>query len=944
MAIFGEPESEQLSGFSISQHIIDEVLTSGGNELDSPLRIAAYFEKDHTLTENAEFLKSEYHTGGKGFIFGGNRVSIWFDDSGIRIAVGDTVLGGNATLVSWEQAATRIRELLDLGRYMPQSELDKVRGTELKAVADNLWYLRREVEDTYAFLDNELFSGGFPDDTERIAEVLTNPDNLQNIIDAIEKIAAAYEQNNDILRFQSSARLMRTALSGLSDLQRELIVFTADESVSSARPGFITQDEADAVLLRGGDIQHGKFRIYAYFLQEHTAQEKAKFLREEYGIGGFGRTGFDEWHDGQGIAYSRENNHMPYDKVILPWNKVARRIDELIADGRYLTRRELDYIPEYEKDELSRDVYSFYPRQPEELPRPFPHSTDFLDGVKIIREQLDSPERVTDILNSMAAILDNIGGESPQTKERMAEAYRNLTAFQNGTFTLFPTLAPEHRPAEKEYAQIVAPTIVAPVVVNETAEYELQLGATVYIGAEKFEIYAVDDSIVTLTDADAPLFIRDMNRSEFDRKLRENPRNDTLIKKTIAPEIDYELVERIREEMSERGFAVSDELIISGINEYSPYGDYQDISDNIENEYLSDEPQPGYEEWSEPATADNAPETPGVPSDDISAYLPNPDDVRSTVIAELNRKVDLMRNSTDYDKIRESVAYLTSWRDISNFDGVSADVLREQLAAMTDAQAVEWFSDGDWREQLDFVVISDAPAWEQTKRQPRTRTYDAFPGVPMSERNNFRITDDNLGVGVAKEKFRRNVAAIRLLKELELNNRLANSEEQDTLSKYVGWGALSAAFEPNNNSWSDKFDELQDLLSPEEFESARTTTLNAHYTSPVVIKAIYKAIENMGFKSGNILDPGCGIGNFQGLLPDSMNGSQIFGIEIDSLTGRIAQQLYQKNRVTIQGYEKTSLPDSFFDMAIGNVPFGGYGIADKKYDKYKFRIHDYFFA
>ena len=218
------------------------------------------------------------------------------------------------------------------------------------------------------------------------------------------------------------------------------------------------------------------------------------------------------------------------------------------------------------------------------------------------------------------------------------------------------------------------------------------------------------------------------------------------------------------------------------------------------------------------------------------------------------------------------------------------------------------------------------------------------PEIPSSERHNFRITDDHLGEGGARAKFKNNVAAIRTLQEIEFDNRLATPEEQEILSHYVGWGGLPQAFDENNEQWADEFAELYGLLSPEEYEAAKATTLNAHYTSPTVIKAIYQAVENMGFRTGNVLEPSCGIGNFFGLVPESMKDSTLFGVELDSITGRIAQQLYQQNSIAVQGFEDTELPDSFFDLAIGNVPFGSYSLHDKRYDKHRFLIHDYFFA
>lgn len=223
------------------------------------------------------------------------------------------------------------------------------------------------------------------------------------------------------------------------------------------------------------------------------------------------------------------------------------------------------------------------------------------------------------------------------------------------------------------------------------------------------------------------------------------------------------------------------------------------------------------------------------------------------------------------------------------------------------------------------------------------RTEEREPEKP-AEKTNFRITDDALGHGGPKAKFRMNMDAIRTLQTIEFEQRLATPEEQEVLSRYVGWGSLPQVFEENNAAWADEFRELYETLSPEEYEAARASVLNAHYTSPTVIKAMYAAIEKMGFRMGNILEPSCGIGNFFGLLPESMAGSRLYGVELDSLTGRIAKQLYQNANIAIQGYEATSLPDSFFDVAIGNVPFGDYGVADKRYDKNRFLIHDYFFA
>lgn len=235
------------------------------------------------------------------------------------------------------------------------------------------------------------------------------------------------------------------------------------------------------------------------------------------------------------------------------------------------------------------------------------------------------------------------------------------------------------------------------------------------------------------------------------------------------------------------------------------------------------------------------------------------------------------------------------------------------------------------------------PVFEK-KKGNKIRSFDIHPEIPISDRNQFKITNDNLGEGSPREKFNNNVEAIRVLKKCEEENRFATPQEQEILSKYVGWGGLPQAFDEKDYSWSNEYSILKNLLDEKEYSQARESTLTAFYTPPVVIRSMYKALENMGLKTGNILEPSCGVGNFIGMLPDSLENCKLYGVELDSISGRIARQLYQKSTVAVQGYEDTNLPNSFFDVAVGNVPFGDFKVLDKKYDKHKFLIHDYFFA
>ena len=237
-----------------------------------------------------------------------------------------------------------------------------------------------------------------------------------------------------------------------------------------------------------------------------------------------------------------------------------------------------------------------------------------------------------------------------------------------------------------------------------------------------------------------------------------------------------------------------------------------------------------------------------------------------------------------------------------------------------------------------------APAWTQRNLPGRVRGIDLHPEIPQESRNQYQIKDEHLGEGTAKEKFRANLMAIQLLKKCEEENRFATPEEQEILAGYVGWGGLSDAFDETKSSWSTEYLELKTVLTEEEYTAARQSTLTAFYTPPTIISAMYQALENMGLKSRNILEPSCGTGNFIGRKPESLSDCKVYGVEIDSISARIAQQLYQKSTIAAQGFEEADLPDSFFDVVIGNVPFGSYKVLDRKYDKYNFLIHDYFIA
>ena len=315
-----------------------------------------------------------------------------------------------------------------------------------------------------------------------------------------------------------------------------------------------------------------------------------------------------------------------------------------------------------------------------------------------------------------------------------------------------------------------------------------------------------------------------------------------------------------------------------------------------------------------------------------------------------------------YDNDRKTLQARTYQQDaLQRYDEVYGnDGYNEQLEEELNLFAHQWFQT---IEQQGYVPVQEAveledvvlpaekentlelaPSWEQGKPAKKMQRYDLYPEVSGQNRHQYQITEETPEYGSAKEKFRANIAAIQLLKKCEMEHRYATPEEQEILAKYVGWGGLSDAFDPKKSAWADEYLELQTILSEEEYESARESTLTAFYTPPIVIKSMYQALENMGLKSGNILEPSCGVGNFIGMKSESLSDCKIYGVELDSVSGRIATQLYQKSKIAVEGYEKANLPDSFFDVAVGNVPFGEFKLFDNRYDRYNFFIHDYFFA
>lgn len=518
------------------------------------------------------------------------------------------------------------------------------------------------------------------------------------------------------------------------------------------------------------------------------------------------------------------------------------------------------------------------------------------------------------------------------------------------------------RAAEKEIREAIYTPPAEKEAVPVEYEYKYSLGASVYIGADEYEILSFDENRVMLFDKQFPLFNKEMTRTEFDSKVKENPMNDHL-KVAVQPEKEKQITKRDYSRYSpvmQEYFKIKDEhpdtIILFQIGDF-----YEAMGDDAVtvSQALS------LHNTTRRITDTERIDMCGFPSHRLETY--------ADILLDRDYNIGISspneRESRDFILMTSDRAHAPIQSEpiggIDNSDLIGKELtldnrnfIVERIDGNGDASIRDiTFEDSNgfpiFRvEKADFVRSAlelsekkelDAPVWER-KQKAKAQTFDLHPEIPLADRYTFDLKNFELEEVGKKARFRRNTEAIRVLKQCEEENRFATPEEQQLLAQYVGWGGIPEAFDENNAAWQSEYNELSQLLSDEEYQSARESTLTAFYTPPVVISAIYKVMEQMKFKEGNILEPSCGIGNFIGMLPQSMQNSRVYGVEIDKISAGIAQQLYQRSSIAGQPFEQAEIPDSFFDAVVGNVPFGDFSVADKRYDKNHFLIHDYFFA
>lgn len=883
--------AEKASAFSISQEDIDAVLQDGSGIEDGKYRIYEQFQKSLSQSENAAFLKEEYGIGGAYPKIAASRIDEWHDGKGIRISRGSISSPTASITLSWNKAAKRIAELIQLDRYLSPKEkehypayleqAEEMRQRAAEAAAAREILSRAPQENTPAKKENARYEYHLGDTVYLGAqeyEILAFDENEVRLFDVgfplINKVLPRAEFDAKVRDNPMNDHLIapeETEPPALMEAKRLINGYCME----------VFEQEADF-----SDLHHVDLAMAGTHDGKHTVEISADLVdsRLVYQV------------DGETVSTISCKDLSDLNEYLSNLD-----FDEMIAfaEEQYENRQ-----PASRADEMLRQAEQIAAAStlpPEE--RFFLMETD--DGYAIWDDQTE------------AIYVDDEGVSEEFTSEWQAQAY--LEEVKKAV-------------SDKQAAEWLAVEQAKLPPLEYAAGDHFVIFSEDGKGSSEFVLTRIEENEVWYTFPDLPQQAPvSMRREEFESNLRSGHIREQTESRDYSN--GYRLLDRLRTDCdyylgaggrSEKHlWAGSVEKQIAKMREL-----YAALPEKPE--WLSEQDIDRYEQ--------QMTFSPERKNDEIFGKEISIDERRFVVESVSNDKASL-RDLT----FEGSMGF-----PISRVENI--DTVRRLLAEQEPQKQKEPV-------KLRSVVIDlTAPAQEETPakkeelpapptvRREKVSPFVLHPEIPTSERHNFRITDDHLGEGGAKTKFKNNVAAIRTLKEIEFDDRLATTEEQEILSRYVGWGGLPQAFDENNDQWADEFTELYGLLSPEEYEAAKATTLNAHYTSPTVIKAIYQAVENMGFRTGNVLEPSCGIGNFFGLVPESMKDSKLFGVELDSVTGRIARQLYQQNSIAVQGFEDTELPDSFFDLAIGNVPFGSYSLHDKRYDKHHFLIHDYFFA
>lgn len=1016
-ASFSLPENaygQLILTIPLSQKEKDVFLINGGNHDGGRLPIIAELSKGKSNEELGEYLKNTFQ-GGNGYIIDGSEISAWYSDKGLHFSSGTSAREDDTQVLSWGNAANRIAELLNSGEFATNVELQEALDYERDRISESLWYLIHDLSEEgkeqgfFEFLEK---GGGFLDEIKRLSEALKNPEYLVDVIKEYGRFLEVYREDRDVLRFHYHK--VDSLYQKLQELELSRKEYSTNLTELPKVKAFITEDEVLATLSMGSGIDRGKERITEFFKENHTLQEKADFLKDEYGTGGrshavSGLTGSGEWHDAKGIKLEKNDCN----DVFLTWSSVAKHIDELLSKNLYeekkieskaereeakeaqksqyyskddpenlMTDEMLERVPElYAQEEVSladKEVHAAYiipfrsnwtwymteydresgdafglvlGIEPEwgyfnlnELKElnaqrlvleDFPKTFQEIKDTELVKQM--SEEEIDRVFNVQLSSKDNqkeqdifyLSDEMGISLEE-AESIINDRNKLSGV-SIEDTDNKGTSPDEKIAIKVGTEFILADK--SDVAHINLsEAKNSVALGGVKYKLFygeSYEDSkkVDELIDSygytayelkehlriDTAEYKTYENFEEMEEALEKSPVQSTLF--------DY-IWQKEEVELNEKEESLADKFAVKqGDTVYFDHEAY--IARDIEKNKVNGKP----EVWLYPARDGNR----------QIAIVPFMDN------EELLRKISLERPSFI---VGDEVRYKDKDCTITRFDNMGKNLKTvtvkdntEYLGGMITGSDVI-----PYRLESDLERIFENLTYKKSK--DIIQDIDEKAEKPKIEAHNFKITEEILPEKLSpSERLNNNLEAISMLNRVESGQRELDSTAQEVLAKYVGWGGLSEVFdESKEGQWKEARAFLKENLSQDEYDSAKESTLTSFYTPKTVIDSIYSTLSGMGFKSGNILEPSMGIGNFIGNIPDEMNKSKFYGVELDSVSGRIGKLLYPESEVQIKGLEETSFSNNFFDAVIGNVPFGEYKVNDREYNKNNFLIHDYFFA
>ena len=982
--MIAEAEDEKSSAFAVSQEDIDSVLTAGSNIQNGKYRIYRQFQKQEDKRSNIEFLRNEYGTGGGTYTYpDGTNGHEWHDGKGIAIEKQGSYTSPDL-LLSWSKVEKRLRELIRDDRYLnvkekehyadylesvsaPQYEIDTQRKLKRQRFieekrelppADKRDTLSLRLSDFIRDLDGyekalleNVGRGDLADVTEgQMEQYFSDPATVQQLLDFLKLVQG---QTTSVYS-RSNAWRFSQELTELYPLR--YVYHEGDVVYIGADKYEVTAFDENAVSLRNAEFPlFGKEFSRADFeekLKENpandhlktviTESQKTETLDEEKPDSITLSIGFSE----HPAFYDRELNDRFTELSFALGNRLLgvldekqhyERLDESKGVGWYkktdfeihavVGGEEFNYEGRFDigdgEGDLIAHIRNFYEYS---LSPACPFIPEWKrQGEDYYREKMESLRFGQDVF---IPFLERHTELTPEDEKLLAKILATESDWNRKSEDKEQPVAHE-MPAEVEKA--------AKEQENEPSEerFEVTMTSDAFPDPEdafaiwdnRREDYYIDgDGMVQTypTEEEAQKGLEKVRKAVTDKDIEDN--SDLIGRELVIDNRRYliESIGKISGDVSMRDITFQNSMGFP-INRVEKIGYVRRLLEQAQKEV------PPEEKTDIPAklTMETVAEYPavqnGLPYDIVVEKIrfdePEQKPQSQNLADTLRSRLEKAKDSAGYTALKEDINTLFMDKNGDSLVGIASDEWLKQLADM---------SDDEFRKYTDSY------------QKGRLNAYKLLPH--STERRNYRITDNALGVGGAKEKFRNNMAAIRLLHDLQIENRLATPEEQETLAKYVGWGGLSMAFDSNNAAWENEYKELKSALSDEEYHAAMESTLTAFYTPPVVIKAMYEALDRLGFSQGNILEPSCGTGNFLGLLPDGMEKSKLHGIEIDPLSGRIAKQLYQKASIAIEGFEDTKLPDNHFDVVLGNIPFGEFKVNDSRYNAQKFLIHDYFIA